>query len=41
MNAEAMGRPDVASLLARNLEVEQHTLEEAKRMEREVLAAKV
>ena len=39
MNAEAMGRPDVASLLAKNLEVEQHTLDEVKRMQREVVAA--
>ena len=38
LNAEAMGRQDVAQVLRRNLEVEQHTLDEAKQMQRQVAA---
>jgi ferritin-like metal-binding protein YciE len=38
INAEAMGRDDVVAVLKRNLEVEQHTLDEAKDMQRKVAA---
>jgi ferritin-like metal-binding protein YciE len=38
INAEAMGRDDVVQLLRQNLEQEQHTLDEAKQLERQVAA---
>ena len=38
INAEAMGRDDVVQLLRKNLEVEQHTLEEVKDAQRQVAA---
>jgi len=34
-----MGRDDVVAVLKRNLEVEQHTLDEAKEMQRKVAAS--
>lgn len=38
INAEAMGRDDVVQLLRKNLEVEQHTLDEVKDAQRQVAA---
>jgi ferritin-like metal-binding protein YciE len=38
INAEAMRRDDVVTMLKRNLEVEQHTLDEVKELQREVAA---
>jgi ferritin-like metal-binding protein YciE len=38
INAEAMGRDDVVAVLRRNLEVEQHTLDEVKQLQRQVAA---
>ena len=37
--AEQLGEPNVVTLLQQNLEVEQHTLEEVKKAQREVLTA--
>lgn len=39
INAEAMGRDDVVAVLNRNLEVEQHALDEAKEMQRKIAAS--
>ena len=39
IDAQAMGRDDVAAVLKRNLEVEQHTLDEVKELQRQVAAA--
>ena len=38
INAEAMGREAVVGVLKRNLEVEQHTLEEVKQLQRQLAA---
>ena len=38
INAEAMGRQDVVDLLRKNLEVEQHTLDEVRQAQRQVAA---
>lgn len=38
INAQAMGRDDAVRLLKQNLEVEQHTLEEAKKASKQVAA---
>ena len=37
--AEQLGEPNVVTLLQQNLQVEQHTLEEVKKAQREVLTA--
>ena len=37
--AEQLGQPDVVTLLQQNLEMEQHTLEEVKKAQRQVLTA--
>jgi len=37
--AEQLGKPDVVKLLQQNLEMEQHTLDEVKKAQREVLTA--
>ena len=37
--AEQLGAPEVVSLLQQNLEVEQHTLDEVKKAQRELLTA--
>jgi len=37
--AEQLGQPEVVTLLQQNLEMEQHTLDEVKRAQREVLTA--
>jgi len=37
--AEQLGQPDVVTLLQQNLEMEQHTLEEVKKAQREVLTS--
>ena len=39
INAEAMGRDDVVGILKRNLEVEQHTLDEVKQLQGGLAAA--
>jgi len=38
LNAEAMGRDDVAQVLRRNLDVEEHTLKEVTELQRQVAA---